>query len=89
VTTAAQPEPGKWRNQGPTRRLSEQSLGAEPEGSVRTFACGPVLVAMRKRADGQWQVNPRRVPSHILDGLRSYQRVKVHDVGDAESPRGQ
>jgi hypothetical protein len=67
----------EWQNVGPRVRLADEALSALPVGTVRTFDCGGVLVAMEKRTDDYWQVRPRRVPSFLLAGLRSHERVKV------------
>jgi hypothetical protein len=69
----------EWQNVGPRVRLADEALSALPGGTVRTFDCGGVLVAMEKRADRFWQVRPRRVPPFLLAGLRSHERVKVQD----------
>jgi hypothetical protein len=69
----------EWQNVGPRLRLTDEALSALSVGTVRTFDCGGVLVAMEKRADGFWQVRPRRVPPFLLIGLRSHERVKVQD----------
>jgi hypothetical protein len=74
---------GRWVNRGASRRLSREALDALPADTVRTFDCGGVLVAMQKRADGEWQVTVRRVPSFVLAGMRSYERVKMQDEQSA------
>lgn len=71
----------RWQYVGGWRVLPPRELGAQIPGTVRTYDLDGILVSVHKQDDGTWRLTPRVVPTHLLHGRPSRERVRV-DVHD-------
>jgi len=67
----------RWTYGGPWEVLWPRELGALPPGSVRTFDLDGILVSLHKHEDGSWRFTPRTIPTFLLHGRASRERVRA------------